>query len=70
MSNSPWTDDRVKALTARWDAGESISAIGRALCVTRNAVVSKAHRLGLAGRASPINRDQMPAGAGTTANLG
>ena len=49
-----WTDDRVKVLTKLWGEGLSASQIARELGdVTRNAVIGKVHRLGLAGRASP-----------------
>ena len=49
-----WTDDRVEILTRLWGEGLSASQIARELGdVTRNAVIGKVHRLGLAGRASP-----------------
>jgi len=49
-----WTDDRVETLTKLWGKGLSASQIARELGeVTRNAVIGKVHRLGLAGRASP-----------------
>ena len=49
-----WTDDRVEILTKLWGEGLSASQIARELGdVTRNAVIGKVHRLGLAGRASP-----------------
>lgn len=51
-----WNSDRVTALTRAWDAGTSITQIGKLLGCTRNAVVGKAHRLGLAARQSPIIR--------------
>ncbi len=48
----PWTDDRVDTLKKLWNDGESASAIAAAIGeVTRNAVIGKVHRLGLAGRA-------------------
>lgn len=47
---SPWTDARVEELRRRWDEGETCSQIGRAMDVTRNAVIGKVHRLGLAQR--------------------
>jgi GcrA cell cycle regulator len=40
-----------------WGVGDSISAIGRKLGVSRNVVVGRAHRLDLPGRESPIRRD-------------
>ena len=49
-----WTDDRVEVLKKLWADGLSASQIARELGdVTRNAVIGKVHRLGLAGRASP-----------------
>jgi GcrA cell cycle regulator len=49
----PWTDDRVATLTKLWNDGESASAIAQTIGeVTRNAVIGKVHRLGLAGRAT------------------
>ena len=49
-----WTDERVDQLKNLWTEGLSASQIARALGgVTRNAVIGKVHRLGLAGRASP-----------------
>ncbi len=49
-----WTDERVEQLKALWTEGLSASQIARVLGgVTRNAVIGKVHRLGLAGRAGP-----------------
>jgi GcrA cell cycle regulator len=49
-----WTDDRIEALTQLWRDGRSAAAIARLLGgTTRNAVIGKIHRLGLAGRAAP-----------------
>ena len=55
-----WTDDVVARLTDLWNAGKSASEISKALGegITRNAVIGKAHRLGLKARPSPIVRDQ------------
>jgi GcrA cell cycle regulator len=48
-----WTGERVATLEQLWTGGLSASAIAAQLGeVTRNAVIGKAHRLGLAGRAS------------------
>ena len=56
-----WTDDRVEQLKNLWTEGLSASQIARALGgVTRNAVIGKVHRLGLAGRASPSSRAERP----------
>ena len=49
-----WTDDRVDLLCRLWRDGKSASEVARALGgVTRNAVIGKVHRLGLAGRSRP-----------------
>lgn len=46
-----WTDDRVALLRRLWEDGQSASKIAAQLGgVTRNAVIGKVHRLGLAGR--------------------
>ena len=48
-----WTDDRVELLKKLWTEGLSASQIaGRLGGVSRNAVIGKVHRLGLAGRAN------------------
>lgn len=53
MTNG-WTDDRVEVLKRLWAEGLSASQIAKQLGgVTRNAVIGKVHRLGLAGRAAP-----------------
>jgi GcrA cell cycle regulator len=49
-----WTDERVEILKKLWIDGLSASQIAKQLSgVTRNAVIGKVHRLGLAGRATP-----------------
>lgn len=49
-----WTEERTEALMKLWSAGLSASQISKALGgVSRNAVIGKVHRLGLAGRATP-----------------
>ena len=48
-----WTDERVELLKKLWSEGLSASQIaGRLGSITRNAVIGKVHRLGLAGRAT------------------
>ena len=48
-----WTDERVEQLKKLWSEGLSASQIASRLGeVTRNAVIGKVHRLGLAGRAT------------------
>ncbi|KAF0115673.1 MAG: GcrA cell cycle regulator [Hyphomonadaceae bacterium] len=50
-----WTDERVEILKKLWIDGLSASQIAKQLGgVTRNAVIGKVHRLGLAGRATPF----------------
>ncbi len=52
-----WTDERVEVLTEMWTDGKSAAEIAKELGgITRNAVIGKAHRLGLSGRASPIKK--------------
>lgn len=47
-----WTDERIELLKKLWTEGLSASQIAGELgMVTRNAVIGKVHRLGLAGRA-------------------
>src|SRR5208337_3772843 len=48
-----WTDERVELLRQLWLDGRSASQISAQLGhgLTRNAVIGKVHRLGLAGRA-------------------
>ncbi len=56
-----WTEDRVEILSRLWAEGLSASQIAAELGgVTRNAVIGKVHRLGLAGRAKtkPAARTQ------------
>ena len=50
-----WTDERLEKLKELWTQGLSISQIGEALGVSRNAIAGKAHRMGLPKRPSPIS---------------
>ena len=50
-----WTPERIGNLESLWAEGHSTAEIGRRLGVSKNAVVGKAHRLGLPGRQSPID---------------
>jgi GcrA cell cycle regulator len=53
-----WTNDRVEELRRLWGQGQTASRIAELLGgITRNAVIGKAHRLGLRGRPSPIRRE-------------
>lgn len=51
-----WNEEVIARLRALWDEGLSTAEIGRRLGVSKNAVVGKAHRLGLPPRPSPIRR--------------
>jgi GcrA cell cycle regulator len=53
-----WTEQRIDMLRKLWGQGQTASQIATLLGgVTRNAVIGKAHRLGLTGRPSPIKRE-------------
>jgi len=54
--SSGWTDDKIKQLKKLWAEGYTTGEIGKKLNVSKNAVVGKAHRLGLESRPSPIRR--------------
>ncbi|WP_294120366.1 GcrA family cell cycle regulator [Sphingomonas sp.] len=50
-----WTDERIERLRAMWTKGATASQIADELGgVSRNAVIGKAHRLGLESRPSPV----------------
>ncbi|NQZ47090.1 MAG: GcrA cell cycle regulator [Erythrobacter sp.] len=50
-----WTDDRIATLKKLWEGGSTASQIAEQLGgVSRNAVIGKAHRLGLKSRPSPV----------------
>ena len=51
-----WNDDNVARLKELWDQGLPTAQIGKLLDFTKNAVVGKAHRIGLERRPSPIRR--------------
>ena len=51
-----WNDDNVSRLKELWDQGLPTAQIGKLLGFTKNAVVGKAHRIGLERRPSPIRR--------------
>ncbi|HTK78816.1 MAG TPA: GcrA family cell cycle regulator [Rhizomicrobium sp.] len=57
-----WTDERVDQLKSLWTEGLSASQIARVLGegITRNAVIGKVHRLGLAGRAVVSRSEHRP----------
>jgi GcrA cell cycle regulator len=50
-----WTDERIATLKKMWEGGSTASEIAAELGgVSRNAVIGKAHRLGLKARPSPV----------------
>ncbi|RMD87549.1 MAG: global cell cycle regulator GcrA-like protein [Alphaproteobacteria bacterium] len=54
-----WTDEKIAELKKLWDRGLSASQIASELGdgITRNAVIGKAHRLGLKSRPSPVKSE-------------
>ena len=54
-----WTEEKVSQLRELWDQGLPTSQIGKILDFSKNAVVGKAHRIGLERRPSPIKRSIM-----------
>jgi GcrA cell cycle regulator len=56
-----WTDERIEKLTKMWEGGATASQIADELGgVSRNAVIGKAHRLGLKARPSPVKANDKP----------
>jgi GcrA cell cycle regulator len=56
-----WTDERIEKLTKMWEGGATASQIADELGgVSRNAVIGKAHRLGLKARPSPVKPNDKP----------
>jgi len=54
-----WTDERIDRLRALWTSGTTASLIAEELGgVSRNAVIGKAHRLGLQARPSPVKPNE------------
>ena len=51
-----WNDEKINRLKKLWAEGLTTGEIGKRLGISKNAVVGKAHRLGLKGRPSPIKR--------------
>lgn len=65
-----WTDDRIATLKKMWEAGATASQIAEKLGeVSRNAVIGKAHRLGLKSRPSPVKANDKKAKAEKKAPL-
>lgn len=66
-----WSEERVTLLRKLWAEGLSASQIAKQLGgVTRNAVIGKVHRLGLAGRATPSRPAKRPVRAARPRVLG
>ncbi len=56
-----WTDERIDQLKSMWEKGLTASQIAEELGgVSRNAVIGKAHRLGLQSRPSPVKANEAP----------
>ena len=57
-----WTDERIEQLKTMWQNGLTASQIADELGgVSRNAVIGKAHRLGLQARPSPVKEKESAA---------
>jgi hypothetical protein len=57
-----WTDERIDLLKNLWEKGLTASQIAEELGeVSRNAVIGKAHRLGLKARPSPVKSSESKA---------
>jgi len=67
-----WTDERVEQLRQAWMDGKSASQIANLLGhgLTRNAVIGKVHRLGLAGRAKSPSAATAPSAQAQAHNSG
>src|SRR4051794_31810330 len=58
-SEMSWTDERIDRLKELWTRGMTASQIADELGgVSRNAVIGKAHRLGLQSRPSPVKANE------------
>jgi len=56
-----WTPETIDYLRERWSQGASTRQIGVELNCTKNSIVSKAHRLNLPPRPSPIRKKESKA---------
>ncbi len=56
MGGDFWTDDRVEWLKAAWPTGASASRLAKEAGTTRNTILGKVHRLGLAREGSTRDR--------------
>lgn len=63
-----WTEERIDTLKKMWDSGMTATQIAEELGgVSRNAVIGKAHRLGLPARPSPVKPNEAKAAAAAEA---
>ncbi|MFL6844321.1 MAG: GcrA family cell cycle regulator [Allosphingosinicella sp.] len=63
-----WTDERIDRLKSLWTQGMTASQIADELGgVSRNAVIGKAHRLGLQSRPSPVKPNELGGEGGSEA---
>jgi GcrA cell cycle regulator len=61
MPGMDWTGQQIQELRKLWAEGLSTRRIGERMGISKNAVVGKAHRLGLPERESPVLRgDRSP----------
>ncbi|MFC0307140.1 GcrA family cell cycle regulator, partial [Rhizorhabdus histidinilytica] len=62
-----WTEERIDQLKRLWGQGMTASQIADELGgVSRNAVIGKAHRLGLEARPSPVKGGDAAASGGSS----
>ncbi|WP_404334377.1 GcrA family cell cycle regulator [Sphingomonas sp. MMS12-HWE2-04] len=63
-----WTEERIDTLKKMWDSGLTATQIAEELGgVSRNAVIGKAHRLGLQSRPSPVKANEAKTAAAAEA---
>lgn len=55
-----WTDEKVETIKTLWKQGLTASQIGERVGHTRNAVISKLHRIGMMGDQAPRKRPRKP----------
>ncbi len=63
-----WTEERIATLAKMWESGMTASQIAEELGgISRNAVIGKAHRLGLQSRPSPVKSNDAGKASAVTA---